>query len=134
MFNRPAGIRNNNGIVLLLVILVVFIVTLLAGVSLVIMRSNSRNSFHKINRIKAYYAVNAAMVFTREQLRTGAWAAGNYAICPTAALCAGVPAANQFIDADMSYRVDIIVGNVGSGLPGTNTRLITLTTDYTYTE
>ncbi len=128
MFNKYAMIRNNKGVVLFLVIIVIMVVTLLAGVVLNIMRSNSRHTLQRLNRTRAYYALYAAMVFTREQLRTGAWATGAYSMCsPAIGAC-------THSDPDIPYLVNINVGNVIAGGSFDGTRLITLTANYAYTE
>ncbi len=126
MSNKCARGRNNKGVVLFVVILIIFIVSALAGVALNIMCSNSRRTFSSANRIKAYYSLYSAMVYTFEQLRLGLWGTGTYNFGPpSSGICAPC-------DPDIPYLVQITVSDFGTG--GTaGTRTITLTTDYTYT-
>lgn len=124
MSNKCARGRNNKGVVLFIVILIIFIVSALAGVALNIMRSNSRRTFSSANRIKAYYSLYSAMVYTFEQLRLGLWGTGIYSFGPpSSGIC-------PYCDPDIPYRVIINVRALGTGTAGT--RWITLTTDYTY--
>ena len=129
MRNNCGGIHNNKGIVLFFVIMLIFMETILAGVILGVIRSNDRNTAYRISRIKAQYAVNAAWVYTRARLYTNTWSTNNYALCPTAAKCTGVPPARRLIDYEIPYRVNIAVSGFNTGPLGS--RRVTLTTDYT---
>lgn len=126
MSNKCARGRNNKGVVLFVVILIIFIVMVLAAASLSVMRNNSRRSFSTKNRIRAYYSLYSAMVYTFEQLRLGLWGTGAYSFGPpSSGIC-------PYCDPDIPYRVIIDVQALGTGVAGT--RRIILTTDYTYTE
>ncbi|GEM_PF-5697451 len=128
--NCRGGIRNNKGIVLFFVLMLIFMETVFAGIVLAIIRSNDRQTSYKINRIRAHYAVNAAIVYTRARLYTYTWTASTtYAICRSAATCGGVPVARRFIDYEIPYRVNIVVSAPGTGPLGS--RRVTFTTVYT---
>ncbi len=129
MQNKCWWMRNNKGMVLLFVIMLIFMETIFAGIVLSIIGSTDRNVQHRVRRIRAYYAVNAARAYTSAKLFTNSWAAGNYAICPTAALCSGYAAANKLIDFDIPYVVTIQVGDFNTGPAGS--REIIFSTDYT---
>lgn len=115
------------GVALFLVMLVIFITVLLGNVILVLFSSQSRLTHHQISRIQALYAIRAAMNYTFEKLRIGDWPQGtkvNYSFCQSGC---------DVNDSDLPHavnRVDIIVGAIDSGLPGT--RKITITANYTY--
>lgn len=127
MPNKCCRIKNNKGVALFFVILLIVVESILVGVMLSIIRSNDRNTHHRISRIKALYAAQAAMVFTFQRLYAGNIA--SYSICPSNTL-PGCAAA--VIDPDISNKVDITVGPVnGCCGPYTNLRTITITTDYT---
>ena len=64
---------NRRGIILFIVLATVIIVSILAGVILTTISSQSRLSNHQVSRIKAYYAGKAAMNYTIERLRKVTW-------------------------------------------------------------
>lgn len=116
--NRPH--LNEKGVVLYLVLGILLVVVVLANVILAIISSQSRLTHHQVSRIQAYYATQAAMNLTFENLRTGVWATGSYTLCNSGC---------TVNDPDIPFRVSINISD-----PAANgVRTINLTSNYTYT-
>lgn len=61
------------GIALFMVLATILIVVILSNIVLSIISSQSRLTHHEVNRIRAYYAAQAGLVYTMEKLRNGSW-------------------------------------------------------------
>jgi Tfp pilus assembly protein PilX len=112
----------NKGVALLLVLMVILVAVIIANISLTFILSQSRLTHHEISRIQAYYACQAGVNYALEKLRTGDWSTGSYSLCSSGC---------TVNDGDIPYRVDITIGDTGSGI--NNTRRISATATYTYT-
>lgn len=88
---------------LLFVLVMLIIVILLANVVLQIMLNQSRLSWHRIWRVQALYAAQAARVLTMERLRNGNWQS----------YCINCGAGVNVRDDDIPYVVDIVIHNIG---------------------
>jgi Tfp pilus assembly protein PilX len=110
------------GVVLAIVLSTIFIVIILANILMTIISSQSRLTHHKVSRIQAYYAGQAAMNYAFEQIRTGLWASsGTYTLCNSGC---------TVNDTDIPFPVSINIS-----VPDANgIRTVSLTSTYTYTE
>jgi len=66
--------KNNKGVVLVIVLATILVSVILATAVMNLITNQSRLTHHQLSRIQAYYANKAAIIYTQEQLRTGAWA------------------------------------------------------------
>jgi Tfp pilus assembly protein PilX len=114
------------GVVLAIVLSTIFIVIILANILMTIISSQSRLTHHKVSRIQAYYAGQAAMNYAFEQIRTGLWpippdTSGTYTLCNSGC---------TVNDTDIPFPVSINIS-----VPDANgIRTVSLTSTYTYTE
>lgn len=128
--------RNHKGTALFLVLSTLLIVVILANIALRIAASHSRLTNHQVSRIRAYYAAQAALVYTTEKLRKGTagvpggWKAGsadkyaclNHCIdtgsnIPWTDLAVGTSPAVTYSwsDSDIPYNVQVIIHPKGTG-------------------
>jgi Tfp pilus assembly protein PilX len=121
----------HRGVALYIVVGTIMTVAALAFVISKLIVTQSRITQHQVNRTRAYYALVAGMNLAIDRIRKGSWTAGNtYTLSNV-----GTPTIR---DADIPYPVSIAIANapaVGtpvSGVPGAV--VITLSTDYSYTE
>ncbi|MBI4981861.1 MAG: hypothetical protein HZC15_01750 [Candidatus Omnitrophica bacterium] len=115
--------KNSKGVALIIVLGVLLVITILANVILSLISSQSRVSYHQLNRIRAYYACLAGMNLAVNKLRTNTWTANQTYFLGN---CSG---ARCTPDADIPYLVTIAIGVAGTGIAGTTP--INITTDYT---
>ena len=130
--NNISNGANSKGIALILVLSFTLIVAILANITLIVIRSQSRLTHHQLSRIQAIYAAQAGMNYALEKLRVGDsnWTSTN---CTAASPCS-VP----FDSGD--FKPPSIVGNTVSVViraPGSsgclgNEACISTTATYTY--
>lgn len=97
--------RNHKGTALFIVLSTLLVVVILANIALRIAASHSRLTNHQVSRIRAYYAAQAALVYTMEQLRKGTWKA------PEATQATKHACLNSCVDTGVSASTDHAVGS-----------------------
>jgi Tfp pilus assembly protein PilX len=122
---------SKKGSIFFLILATILVVTILSGVLLNIVRSQSRLTHHQVSRIQAYYAAQAGINYALEKLRVGndptCWGAGGgytRLICRSA--CGGC----NINDANLPSSVPQIAIAVSPGLNGL--LKVSATATYTY--
>ncbi len=114
---------NSRGVALITVLAFILAVVVLANIALALIVSQARFTLHKVSRINAFYAAQAGINYAIERLRTGDWTA------PTTKTLSWDPPCDVEDD-DLKYKVDIDIGNPGSGINGTTP--VSATATYTF--
>ncbi len=120
--SQSENMKREKGVVLLVVLAAIFMVTILVNIILGLTLSQSRLTHHQVNRIRAYYALQAGMNLAFDRLRTGDWDTTTTPYTLGKASC-------TVNDTDIPYVVSINI----TARNATGIRTINLTTDYTYT-
>ena len=104
-----------------MVLALILLVVTLSNVGIILIRSQSQLTQHQVSRIQAYYAAQAGLNYTREQLRTGAWGTGTYTFCRSGC---------TINDSDLPpYTVTVTIGATPGPGPG-GTRQVSATVTY----
>ena len=114
MFNQKGA----RGVALLLVLATTLVIMILANIVLAIISSQGRLTQHQVSRVRAYYAAQAALVYTMEMLRNGTpapWKPNpgggkNKYACLNGCVDTGVNADyNIPADTDIPFRVQVAI-------------------------
>jgi Tfp pilus assembly protein PilX len=144
---------SRKGVALFMVLATILIVVVLANVVLTIISNHSRLTRHEVGRIQAYYAAQAGLVYTMEQIRNGTWPfsgaaeryycfedSGGTAQCVDAVIPDDTIDYDQAVTRSSAYKIQIEVcrdsGGPASCLPPpttpSGTRRLNAKVDYTY--
>ena len=105
--------RNEKGVILTIVLIFVIILSIIAGVAILLMTNQARITESQIGRIRAFYTAQAAIIHALENLRKGI-----------------SPPASETINANGGLTADIKVEASGAGTGPFNTRRITASVSY----
>lgn len=127
-----------------MVLATILIVVVLANVVLTILSSQGRLTRHEVGRIQAFYAAQAGLIYTMEEIRLGTWTGSSvkyYCMALTnggIGQCIDVASPDATIPYDWqltksgAYKVQIKVYFDGTGNPPVNTIRLDSKVDYTY--
>ena len=136
------AIAGRRGVILLMLLATILVGGILASVIANLITNQARFTHHQVSRVQAYYSALAAMNLAMENLRTGNWDNGCYALCNDATGggetgCRHAPplplSCSSFldtvVDGEIPYNITIVISPPDSN----EIRRIDLAANFTYT-